>query len=73
MVVGVDDEGIDVEVEDDGVGVGLKGMFAGMVTVCVLLQSLVSPLNTQGKPVAPSMLTAWRPIYPIIACTWISV
>ncbi len=43
MVVGVDDEGIDVEVEDDGVGVGLKGMFAGMVTVCVLLQSLVSP------------------------------
>jgi hypothetical protein len=32
---------VGIEVEDDGVEVGLKGVFAGMLIVCVLLQSLV--------------------------------
>ena len=35
--------GVSGEAEDDGAGVGLKGMLAGMVTVCVRLQALVVP------------------------------
>jgi len=35
--------GVSGEGEDDGAGVGLKGTFAGMVTVCVGLQALVVP------------------------------
>ncbi|MGD0645987.1 MAG: hypothetical protein ABSA75_13860 [Candidatus Bathyarchaeia archaeon] len=47
--LGVDEGDVEVcvEVEDVGAGVGLKGV-AVMVNVCVLLQSLVSPVKTYG-------------------------
>ena len=38
--------GVSGEVEDDGAGVGLNGVFAGTFTVCVLLQGLVTPEKT---------------------------
>ena len=44
LAVGV---GVSVEVEDDGAGVVLKGVFAGMVTVCMSLQPLVSPTSVE--------------------------
>lgn len=52
IVVGFDDEdGVGVKVEDGGVWVGLRGMFAGMFTVWVMLQSLVSPANIHPEEI----------------------
>ncbi len=46
IAVGFDDEdGVGVKVEEDGVWVELRGMFAGTCTVWVALQSLVTPAN----------------------------
>ena len=61
--------GVNVGVEDDGAGVGLKGMLAGTLIVCALLQALVTPSNSYGAPKRVPL----RPICPIIACTWTSV
>jgi len=60
-----------VELEDEGAGVGLKGVFAGTVTVCVLLQALVSPSNTSGHPPIGGTPGGNDPsvTYPIIAST----